>query len=85
MSELMQIVSQHAARECSGISPSVWAEIERAITTAFPGERVYIPHQVTSRKDAIAEATRKLPSAVVAKRFGVTPRWVNRIVREGRK
>jgi hypothetical protein len=54
------------------------------IRTTWPGERVYIS-PATSRKDparrqAIAEAARRLPVSTVAQRFGVSWQWVYRIV-----
>jgi len=61
-------------------------ELEAEIRRAFPAERVYIP-PADSRKDpgraeAIRQAAKRLPTGVVAERFGVKVSWVHRVVKK---
>jgi hypothetical protein len=83
--ELMELIGQYAAREGHPITAGIWEEIERAIMQAHPGERIYIPKANAGQKSDIIDAAKRLPSAVVAERFGVSRSWVNRLVRAGRK
>lgn len=45
----------------------------------LPGEKLYIPPPDRSKKAAIADAARKLPTGVVVERFGVSRQYVARV------
>jgi hypothetical protein len=56
-------------------------ELEQTIRRSLPGERVYIPAPDTGKKREIVEAAKKLPTAVVVERFGVSRQYVHKITR----
>ena len=56
-------------------------EMEDMIRRAMPGEKVYVPAPDMSKRAAIEEACRMLPTAVVAERLGVHQSWVRKLSR----
>ena len=57
--------------------------IENQVRSRWPGERIYVvpsgSAKDTSKASAIARASQGLPTMVVAERFGVTRRYVEKI------
>jgi hypothetical protein len=80
--ELMQFVVECAEQTGHSLSADCAEQIERQIAKTFPAEKVYIPRPDASKKIAIAEAAKRLPTDVVASRYGVTRSWVHKVVRK---
>ncbi len=85
--DLMALVCRHA-EQAHGISlgEQCARDLERLIRQSWPAERIYIP-PADSRKDpgraeAIRQAAKRLPTGVVAERFGVKVSWVHRVVKK---
>lgn len=57
-------------RQCIG-------EIRRELQ----GQKIYVPDTRVSKKDQIVRAAAKLPTGVVAQRYGVTQSYVCRVVK----
>lgn len=86
--EVIEFVVEVARQRNRELPQDLLAEIEREIQMRFSADRIYVPPP-NSRKDparteAIREAARKLPTRVVAERFGVSRQWVGQVVK-GRK
>lgn len=84
--ELMAFLCDCAAQSGHSFSEDLAGELERQIRRQYPSERVYIP-PADSRKDpsqaeAIRKAAARLPTGVVAQRFGVSRQYVNRIYKK---
>ena len=84
--DLMAIVCRHAEARGVSFGEQCARELEAEIRRAFPAERVYIP-PADSRKDpcraeAIRQAAKRLPTGVVAERFGVKVSWVHRVTKK---
>ena len=84
--DLMAIVCRHAEARGVSFGEQCARDLEAEIRRAFPAERVYIP-PADSRKDpgraeAIRQAAKRLPTGVVAERFGVKVSWVHRVTKK---
>lgn len=51
----------------------------------FRGQRINVPAERISAKEQIVKAAQKLPTGVVAQRYGVTQSYVCRLVKVRRK
>lgn len=72
----MELICQQAEARGVSVGQQCAQEMEAAIRKHWPAERVYIP-PADSRRDpdkskAISEAAKRLPTGVVAARFGIT-------------
>jgi hypothetical protein len=54
------------------------------VSREFRGQRINVPDVRLSRKSEIAAAAQKLPTGVVAQRYGVTQSYVCRVVKRRR-
>jgi len=72
----MRLIGQHA---------DVPDHLTDTIRRTWPGERVYIAplssRQDPARKQQIRQAAAQLPTRVVAERFGVSDRYVRRVIK----
>lgn len=84
--ELLDFVYRHAEQGGHALPPAMQQTLEAAIRKTWPGQRVYVaPHD--SRKDSkraqtIKQATKCLPTGVVASRYGVSRQYVHRLVKK---
>lgn len=83
--EVMSFIREVAVGRGVSIDGDLLVEIEREIQMRFSSDRIYVPPP-NSRKDparteAIREAARRLPTKVVAERFGVTRQWVGQVIK----
>lgn len=84
--ELMEFLCAQAGDRGVSFGEQCARELEAAIRRAYAGERVYIPpmdsRKDPARADAIKAASARLPSGVVAQRFGVSHSYVRRVVKK---
>ena len=85
--EMLTIIVRHAERQHGvSIGEQCAQEWEQMIRKSWPGERIYIApcdsRKDPARADAIREAAKRLPTGVVAARFGVTARWVQKATKK---
>ena len=84
--EVMDFMLEVARQTDHGFSDELAAELEKQIQRRFAADRIYVP-PANSRKDparteAIRTAARKLPTGVVAQRFGVSRQWVGQVMKK---
>ena len=83
--DLLELVCRSAETAGHRLPEPVVILIERRLREEWGSQRVYIP-PLDSRKngertEAIRRAAARLPTGVVAERFGVSRQWVVRVVR----
>jgi hypothetical protein len=70
----------------SGVSDETVTMIMVEMRRSFGGDKIYIPppdsRKDAARADAIREAARRLPTGVVATRFGVHRSTVHKIIKK---
>ena len=80
---VLEMVAHSQAGE-GGFDEHLAREIERQVQGRFPGDRVYIApsgrRNDPERPVRIADAARRLPTGVVAERFGVSRQYVHRVL-----
>ncbi len=85
--DLMALVCRHA-EQAHGISlgEQCARDLERLIRQSLPAERIYIPpadsRKDPARADAIRQAAARLPTGVVAGRFGVRRQYVAELIKK---
>lgn len=83
--EALGMLAATLKRSGVAVAPEHISEIERAWRGQWPGERIYLPppdsRKNGERTEAIRRAAARLPTGVVAERFGVSRQWVVRVVR----
>lgn len=85
--DLMALVCRHA-EQAHGISlgEQCARDLERLIRQSWPAERIYIPpadsRKDPARADAIRQAAARLPTGVVAERFGVRRQYVAKLIKK---
>ena len=84
--DLMTLVCRHAESRGLSFGQECARDLEMLIRREMAGERVYIP-PADSRKDpakaeAIRQAAARLPTGVVAQRFGVSRSYAARILKK---
>jgi DNA-binding transcriptional regulator LsrR (DeoR family) len=85
--DLMSMICAHA-EQAHGISlgEQCARDLERLIRQSFPAERVYIPPANSphdpARTEAIRQAAARLPTGVVAQRFGISRQAVYKLARK---
>jgi len=66
-----------------GFTDDFCRQIERQVQGRFPGERVYVApsgrRNDPERAQRIVEAARRLPTSIVAERFGISRSYVHRV------
>lgn len=87
--DLLDFIIYQAAERGHSFGEECAREIETAIRKQWAGERVYIPpadsRQSVGRTEAIRQAAARLPTRVVAERFGVSRQWVHQVIRRPKK
>lgn len=68
-----------------GVSRETTALILAEVQRQFPGEKIYVQPARQTKRAAIEQAVKTLPTAVVAERHGVTQSYVRKVVRHGVK
>lgn len=64
-----------------GVSAETVTMIIVEMQRSLPGEKLYIPAPDTSKKQQIVEAAKKMPTGIVAQRYGVTQSYVCRAIK----
>lgn len=77
--EFMNFVCACAEQSGHSFSEDFAEELARQIVREHPAEYVYIPRPVKSTTADIIAAARRMPNAEVAKRYGVSRYWVNKV------
>lgn len=80
--EMMRFLCRCAEQSGHSFSEDLAVELEKQLMKEYPMEKVYIPRPDNSKKAAIVEAAKRLPSGVVAQRYGVTRSWVHRATKK---
>ena len=85
--EMLVIICRHAEQKHGvSIGEQCAKEWESMIRQSWPGERVYISppdsRKDPARADRIREAAKRLPTGVVAQRFGVHRSTVSKILKK---
>jgi hypothetical protein len=66
----------------SGISDETVTLVIVELQRSFPSEKLYVTAPDTCNKKKIISASQRLPTGVVAERFGVTRRYVNMLAKK---
>lgn len=82
LKDLMRFVCACAEQSGHSFTEECAQQIERQIIRAHQGEKVYIPHPDMSLKKDLAEAAKRLPTGIVASRYGVSRSWVHRVIKK---
>ena len=84
--DLMNLVCRHAEARGLSFGQECARELELLIRREMPGERVYIPPAdsriANDRAAAIKAAAARLPTGVVAQRFGVSRQYVAKVIKK---
>lgn len=83
MIDFMRQVAETTGRE---FSTDFAIELEKQLQQRYPEERIYVPHpnsrKSPARAEAIRAAAKRLPTGVVAQRFGVSRQWVGQATKK---
>ena len=86
LKEMLQLICQASAERGIPFGDQCALEMEVIIRKTWPAERVYIApatsQKSAGRADAIRKAAERLPTGVVAERYGVTRRYVGMLVQK---
>lgn len=81
--KLMDLMCRHADAHGVSLGEQFARDLERLIQQSFPAERVYIPPANSphdpARTEAIRQAAARLPTSVVAQRFGISRQAVYKL------
>ena len=84
--DLMNLVCRHAEARGLSFGQECARELELLIRREMPGERIYVSpadsRKDPSRADAIRQAAARLPTGVVAQRFGVSRQNVHKLTKK---
>lgn len=88
LKDLLSLICQHSAEHGGSFGQECAREMERIIRQNWPTERVYIPPNNSridpERGEAIRQAAKRLPTGVVAERFGISRQLVSYHLRKRR-
>ena len=83
--EIMRFMCDCAADAGHSFTDDVALQLEQQLRHQYGGDRVYIPpagsRQDPDRKEKIRAEIKRLPTGVVAARFGVSRQYVGRLAR----
>ena len=83
--EIMRFMCDCAAQSGHSFTDDVAMQLEQQLRSRYGGDRVYIPpagsRQDPDRKEKIRAEIKRLPTGVVAARFGVSRQYVGRLAR----